>query len=496
MSKAISFHWALTEPARTDARVALVQEGCLLESPLLSGGERTAVEAWMKAARFDGAMSTVAWPLGMTPPVLLVGIGKKKEFHAARWLRAWGAAGRSLAKAASVHRVAFAWPVGASFPMEISELAGLAADGLLSGSYRFEDYKTEKKGRTFVFEWVGPALASKAVHEAVRRSQLAGETLRALRDLANQPANELGPMDLAAVAKKWARESGLSCRVWDQKALEKEKCGSLLAVAKGSRRPGCLIRLAHAGHRGGGLKPLVVVGKAVMFDTGGISLKPGKNMEWMKYDKSGGMAALGAVLLAAKLKLPRPVIAYIPAVENMPGGHATRPGDIVRARNGTTIEVLNTDAEGRLILADALSFAAEEKPAAIVDIATLTGAVLMSLGHEATAVMGNDDRLVLDLMLSGEATGERLWQLPLWPEYSEMLKGQFGDLKNMGDGTAGTIAGGAFLKEFVPEDIPWAHLDIAGTAYLESAQPHGLPGATLVCARLLADWAARSYPGK
>ena len=230
-----------------------------------------------------------------------------------------------------------------------------------------------------------------------------------------------------------------------------------------------------------------------MFDTGGISLKPPKNMDWMKYDKSGGMAALAAVLLAARLRLPRPVVAYIPTVENMPGGGAARPGDIVTARNGKTIELLNTDAEGRMILADALSFAAAEKPAAIVDIATLTGAVIIALGHEATAVMGNDDRLVLELMLSGEATGERLWQLPLWTEYDEMLKGRFADLKNIGDGSAGTIAGGAFLKQFVPGNIPWAHLDIAGTAWLEEDKPQGASGATLVPARLLADWCARAH---
>ena len=261
-------------------------------------------------------------------------------------------------------------------------------------------------------------------------------------------------------------------------------------MARGSRRPGCLIRVAHAGRRG--RKPLVVVGKAVTFDSGGISLKPGKNMEWMKYDKSGGLVALATVLLAARLKLPRPVVAYVPAVENMPGGNATRPGDVVTARNGKTIEILNTDAEGRLILADALSFAAEEKPAAIVDVATLTGAVIVALGHEATAVLGTDDRLTTELMLAGEAVGERLWPLPLWPEYDEMLQGQFADLKNVGDGSAGTIAGGAFLKQFAPAGVPWAHLDVAGTAWLETEQAHGAPGATLACARLLAEWAAHS----
>jgi leucyl aminopeptidase len=493
MSEAIQFKWGSARRAHPDARVALVQEGKLLGSPSLSVPERQALEVWMKMSKFDGAMATTAWPTGAEPPVLLVGIGKKKEFHAARWLRAWAAAGRALAKAATVQRAAFEWPA-VTFPMETAELAGLATEGLLQGVYSFEVFKTKKTGRSFSFEWIGAALAAKAVRQAVAGAETTGGTIRELRELANLPANELTPMGLAARVRKLARGTGLSFRVWDMAALEKQKCGALLAVAKGSHRPGCLIRLAYAGTRGG--KPLVVVGKAVTFDTGGISLKPPKNMEWMKYDKSGGMAALGVVLLAARRKLPRPVVAYIPAVENMPGGGATRPGDIVTARNGKTIEILNTDAEGRLILADALSFAVAEKPAAIVDIATLTGAVIIALGHEATAVLGNDDRLVLDLMLSGEATGERLWQLPLWPEYDEMIKGQFADLKNIGDGTAGTIAGGAFLKQFVPDDIPWAHLDIAGTAWLESEQPHGAPGATLACARLLADWAARAHEGK
>ncbi len=496
MSRAMTFSWSKERSARGDARLALVQDGRLLGSPSWSAAEKRALEAWMKAAEFDGAAAATAWPAGMGNPVLLVGLGPQKDFHAARWWRAWAAAARALAKAAPVKRVSFEWPPEATFPMELDELAGLAAEGLGFGAYAFDTYKTKKTAGPLTLEWIGPVLSAKAVRESVRRAEIAGETLRELRDLANQPANELSPLKLAARAKKLAREAGLSCRVWNQSALEKEKCGALLAVAKGSRHPGCLIRLAHAGRRGSGLRPLVVVGKAVTFDSGGISLKPGKNMEWMKYDKSGGMAALGAVLLAARWKLPRPVIAYIPAVENMPGGAAARPGDIVTARNGKTIEILNTDAEGRLILADALTFAAEEKPAAIVDIATLTGAVIVALGHEVTGVMSNDDRLLLELMLSGEATGERLWSLPLWPEYDEMLKGQFADLKNIGDGTAGTIAGGAFLKQFVPDGIPWAHLDIAGTAWLESEQPHGAPGATLVCARLLADWAARSHKGK
>ena len=489
MKSRLRFAWG-AGPAQ--ARVALVQGGRLLAPPAWPIGERRALAAWLAAAKFEGAPATTAWPPGVANPVLLVGIGTPREFHAARWRRAWAAAGRAVATADAVASAALARKEKTDFPMAPAELAELAAAGLAAGAYAFEDFKSKKRARGFEFRWLGATLATPAVRAAVRRSAIAGETLAAVRDLANRPANELGPMELAAHAKRLARQAGLPCRVWDMAALKRERCGALLAVAQGSRRPGCLIRLAYAGRRGSRRKPLVVVGKAVTFDSGGISLKPPKHMDWMKFDKSGGMTALAAVLLAARLKLDRPVIAYVPAAENMPGGGAARPGDIVTARNGKTIEILNTDAEGRLILADALSFAAEEKPAAIVDVATLTGAVIIALGHEATAVLGNDDALVTELMLAGEAVGERLWPLPLWPEYDEMLKGQFGDLKNVGDGSAGTIAGAAFLKQFVPADVPWAHLDVAGTAWLEKDESYGVPGATLAGARLLAAWAARS----
>ena len=492
MTEPMRFAW--TAPAaRPAARLILVQDGRALVPPALPPADRRALAAWLPASRFEGGAGEIAWPQGFSGPVLLAGLGPKKEFHAARWFRAWAAAGRALAQAPALGRVSFEWPEKPDFPMETAALAGLAAAGLLAGAYVFEAYKSKKSSHPCLFVWTGRALATPAVRAAVRQAEMAGAVLNEVRDLANLPANDLGPLELAARVRTLARRTGVACRVWNTAALRREKCGALLAVAQGSRRPGCLIRLAYPGRRGTRAKPLVLVGKAVMFDTGGISLKPPKNMEWMKYDKSGGMAALATVLLAARLKLPRPVVAYIPAVENMPGGGAARPGDIVTARNGQTIELLNTDAEGRMILADALSFAAEENPAAIVDIATLTGAVIIALGHEATAVMGNDDRLVLDLMLSGEATGERLWPLPLWNEYDEMLKGRFADLKNIGDGSAGTIAGGAFLKQFVPAHIPWAHLDIAGTAWLEEDKPHGVSGATLVPARLLADWCARAH---
>ena len=490
MSKTIRFAWRATAPAGKDPQILLVQDGHILYPAHWTAAARRGVDAWRKSAKFEGAVGELAWPPGLNQSLILAGIGQPKDFHAARWLRVWAAIGQQLFKARAVARAACAWPKKVWPEQELAELAGLAAEGLLQGAYSFDACKSKVRARNILFTWHGELAASKTARAAVRRAEIIGATLNEVRAIANLPANQLGPRDVARHAQQMARAAGLHYRRWDPAALEKEKCGAFLAVAQGSQQPGCLIRLAHPGTRG--LKPLVIVGKAVTFDTGGISLKPPKGMEWMKFDKSGGMAALAAVLLAARLKLPRPVIAYIPAIENMPGGGAARPGDIVTARNGKTVEILNTDAEGRLILADALTFAADEKPAAIVDIATLTGAVIIALGHEATAVMGTSDRLVMELMLAGETTGERLWQLPLWAEYDELLKGKFADWQNIGDGSAGTITGGAFLRQFVPDEIPWAHLDIAGTAWLETEKPFGGPGATLVPARLLAEWAAQT----
>ena len=263
MNKAIRFQWA-PRPSRPDAQVVLVQEGRLLAPPSLPQADRLALENWIGTTKFKGKVGAAAWPQGLPSTVLAVGIGKKKDFHAARWLRAWAAAGRALERAAVVRRASFEWPASASFPLETPELAGLAAEGLLAGEYAFEAFRTRKKEHSFAFEFAGAALASKAARAAVRRAEQVGETLREVRDLANLPANALGPMELAAGARKLARAAGLSCTVRDQAALKKEKCGALLAVAQGSRRPGCLIRLAHAGRRG--LKPLVVVGKAVTFE--------------------------------------------------------------------------------------------------------------------------------------------------------------------------------------------------------------------------------------
>ena len=484
------------EPAAGTVRVLPVWNGEVWGADGLPAADAAALSAWLRKHGCKGEAGTATWPTGVSVPLLLAGVGESGNFQTARWFRGWAAAGKALveAKAGSARvedSVFDRLPDGAP---ERATLARLMAEGLGTGGYRFmalRDREDKEENKPIAVELAGEDFSAPDVRRAVERGLLAADTVNEIRDAANLPANRFGPAELAAFARKLAASvPGLSCKVYDEKALRREKAGALLAVGQGSARPPCLVRLEYKPAKAArGAKPVALVGKAILFDAGGICLKPAKGMEWMQYDKCGGMAVLAAVVLAARLKLPRPVVAWVPAAENLPGGGAQRPGDIVTSRSGRTVEVLNTDAEGRLILADALDFAAEEKPAAIVDAATLTGAVVVALGREASGVMGNDSTLLDALDAASAASGERIWRFPMWEEYEKPLRGTFGDLRNMGaPGAAGTIAGGMFLKQFVPEDIPWAHLDIAGTAWNETATAWGAPGATLAGARLLAAW--------
>ncbi len=450
------------------------------------------IRDWRARHHFTGRLNQVvvisSWESLPARAIVLAGLGKKKDFNIARFRQAAAAAARTLRK----HRLStLAFSLRApGLPLAPELLAGHLAAALPYGHYAFTRYLSddedgpERRMPDLVFTDAprSPGLARRLADEVA-----AGEALREVRDLANLPANEAPPAALADAARALGRKYKVSCRALDKAALQRKGCRALLAVGRGSRHEPRLIILRYGGTNSK-LKPVVLVGKTVTFDTGGISIKSGKGMEWMKYDKCGGMAVLAAVLMAARLRLPRPVIGLLPAAENMPGGDATRPGDIVRAYSGKTIEILNTDAEGRLLLADALSLAAEYKPAAIVDLATLTGASIVALGYVLSAVMGNNGNLVDRLIEAGEASGERLWPLPLLPEYDEDIKGAFSDLKNIGDRGAGTIIGGTFLRHFVPESIPWAHLDIANTAYEESAKPYAPAGPTMFGARLLVEW--------
>ncbi|MCC7270776.1 MAG: leucyl aminopeptidase, partial [Rhodocyclaceae bacterium] len=284
------------------------------------------------------------------------------------------------------------------------------------------------------------------------------------RELGNLPANICTPSYLAQQARKLAKEFGLKCEVLDRARMERLGMGSLLSVARGSHQPPRFIVLQYQGGKAG-TKPVVLVGKGITFDTGGISLKPGAEMDEMKYDMSGAASVLGTFRALAAMKLPLNVVGLIPTTENMPGGAATRPGDIVTSMSGQTIEILNTDAEGRLILCDALTYAERFDPECVVDVATLTGACVIALGAVASGLLANDDGLAAELLEAGQASGDRAWQLPLWDDYQEMLKSNFADIPNIsGSRAAGTITGACFLARFTKQ-YRWAHLDIAGTAW-------------------------------
>ena len=439
----------------------------------------------IKTSAFKGeAGQTALFPMDGIQAIVS-GIGPSKDFHAGLLEQASGAAVRA-GRAAGLNSFVLSSTIKLKDISE-ADYQLLAGRGACWGTYNFSTFKTghkKKPNSTLIF-------AGKVKDRAaIKNAEAQGASLLSTADLANLPGNEAPPSKIADWAKKMAKENGLSCQVLGKADLSKKGCGAILSVAEGSAQDAKMIILKHAG-TDKKAKPIVLVGKTVTFDSGGISLKPGKGMGWMRYDKCGGMAVLTAMQMIARMNVKVPVVGILGAAENMPGSKATRPGDIIKAYNGKTIEVLNTDAEGRLVLADALGLAADLKPAAIVDLATLTGAVIVALGSSAAAVLGNDNHLIGSLISAGATAGERLWQLPLYKDYSNEMKSDFADLSNLGkSGGAGTATAAAFLQEFIPEDIPWAHLDIAGTAWHESAKPHQAPGATLFGARLLAQWIA------
>ena len=445
------------------------------------------VSEFVKHSGFKGqAGQTAAFPTAgkiAAKQVIATGIGETKDFHNGLLEQAAAAAIRT-GQAAGLK--SFAMVSNAKIKgVSEADYQLLAGRGAYWGSYGYSKYKTtEKKKAALALTFAG-AVKDRS---AIKNAEAQGAALLSTADVANDPGSDATPENIAKWAKKMAKENGLSCQVLGDAELAKKGCGGILAVSQGSAKGARMIILKHAGTNKKA-KPIVLVGKTVTFDSGGISLKPGRGMGWMRYDKCGGMAVLTAMQMIARMKVDTPVIGILGAAENMPGADAIRPGDIITAYKGKTIEVLNTDAEGRLVLVDAIGMAIDLKPAAIVDLATLTGAVIMALGSAAAAVLGNDESLVQKLIKSGATAGERLWQLPLYKEYTDDMKSDFADISNISKSNgAGTATAAAFLQEFVPEDIPWAHIDIAGTAWLESGKPYQAPGATLFGARLLAQW--------
>jgi len=339
---------------------------------------------------------------------------------------------------------------------------------IAQADYFFDRYKSRKTRRMSHAQAAviaPPSIEARSLAAVARDAEVLVEPIGWARDLGNTPGNDLGPADFAREARRMGRRHGLRISVLGKREIQREKMGGLLAVNAGSDRPPVFAIGEYRPQRTRGTA--VLVGKGITFDSGGISIKPAPSMGEMKYDMMGAATVFACAAAAKSLALPVRVVALAPLTENMPGGSATRPGDILRMRAGKTVEVDNTDAEGRLILADALSYAEKFRPDVLLDFATLTGAAIVALGHECAGLMSADDDLAEELLEAGESTGERLWRLPLWDDYRENLKSEWADMKNTGGRAAGTINAGIFLKEFVPAGVPWAHIDIAGVAHFE-----------------------------
>ena len=420
--------------------------------------------------------------------VLLVGAGKSEKFQPAELRKVVGAAVRLL-KSKSVKRIAF----GIDPDYATADYVSAAVEGALLGDYETDRYKTGNDKKS-IDEFLVGAWGGAGADEGtagVSRGRILGEAQNFTRSLVNEPGNLLTPAKMAEAARQMASAFQLECQVLDRAQMEELGMRALLGVAQGSAEPPAFIVIRYKPEKAESAAHLGLVGKGVTFDTGGISIKPADSMEKMKYDMAGGAAMLGAMQAIAQLKPAMAVSAFIPCVENMPGSRAQRPGDIVAAMSGKTIEVINTDAEGRLILADALTYARRQGCTHLVDAATLTGAVSVALGHLNVGLFANDEGMRDRVLRAAKAEGERMWTLPLEDDYKDYLKSAFADLANVGGRYGGAVTAAVFLKEFA-EDTPWVHLDIAGTAWLDENKPFLAKGPTGVAVRTLVrlatDW--------
>jgi leucyl aminopeptidase len=420
--------------------------------------------------------------------VLVAGLGKSGEFDIDK-VRELGAAlgrfmrGKRIARFATIAHGA---GIGGLDP---DACAQALAEGAVLGLYRFDKHK---KADDDAFAVESMAIVENEVtradvlRAAAERGEIIADAVNFARDLTNEPANVLTPTELAARAEKLAQETGLGCKILDRDQVAEMGMNAFLGIARGSSQPPKFIMLTYRG--GGDAKPIGYVGKGITFDTGGISIKPNEGMQEMKGDMSGGGAIIATMGALARLKAKVNVTALVPATENMPGGNAIKPTDVVRAMNGKTIEVTNTDAEGRVILSDALSYAIQLDLSPIVDVATLTGAVSIALGNVAYGVMSSSDALVERIRAASQKAGEKCWQLPMFPEYRELNKSNVADVRNSGARGAGTIAAAFFLREFV-DDRPWAHLDIAGVDFYDAEKGVNVKGGSGIPVRTLINLA-------
>lgn len=461
--------------------------GFLKELDSLTGGQ---IASLIKTEEIKGdageATYLIITPKGKVKAsrLLLVGVGERTDYKLPNVAVLAGTAARFLSK-----KNVKSFALLPRSDEEVGSVASTAMQGVVTSAFELDKYKTADKNNKAIQNFVLCVEGGneKDLKEGLTRGQIVGESMNFTRELSNEPANILPPAELANRAKQMAKEVGLKCEILDEKQMQQMGMGSLLSVSAGSEQPAKLIVLRYEPKKSTAKKGelLALVGKGVTFDTGGISIKPAEGMEAMKYDMTGGGTVIGTMRAIALLKPTIPVIGVVAAVENMPDGKATRPGDVVTAMNGKTIEILNTDAEGRLILADAVAYAEKQGATRIIDMATLTGAVIIALGDINTAVLGNDQDLVDEIIQCGKEVGENFWQLPVGKDYSRAIKSDIADIKNIGPGRkAGTIIGAVFIQEFV-DKAKCAHLDIAGTAWADDVKPHQAKGPTAVAIRTL-----------
>ena len=466
----------------------LVVGAFLNEAPKLSGLDKLDIKRLKEAIsieNFKGKKQEKLFLYGEKNPVriLLYGLGEKKK-ASADLLRHEGANIYKYVNSKGVKSLSI---LVSSFKFNKNDNFQPLIEGVFLGSYSFSEHKSAESNKIITkdLDLIADNVNSNVIKKSISNSKALSESVSLARNLGNEPANLCTPTYLANTAVQIAKAKNMKSKIFDVGEFEKMKLGSFYGVARGAKEPAKFILVEYSGGKKNDA-PVALVGKGLTFDTGGISLKPPAKMDEMKFDMCGSATVLGVMKAVSLLQPKINIIFAIGSTENMPGSDAQRPGDIVTAYNGKTIEVLNTDAEGRLVLADVLSYVNKNyKPKCMIDFATLTGAVIVALGHRATGLMSNDKNLVSEIQKSSQNTGEKVWELPLWNEYSDDIKGNYADIKNIGSGGAGTITAGAFLKEFVGK-TPWCHLDIAGTAW--GVKPKGYNpkfGATGVAVRLI-----------
>ncbi|MGO9481774.1 MAG: leucyl aminopeptidase [Candidatus Kryptoniota bacterium] len=500
---AVEFQEKLFTEVKADALVLLLTKDDLYEkkrgqaNPSLYHGRilsffpqhKAQTEAALKGSDFTGEKGQLLtiYSVGKHRIVLLIGLGEKSQLTNEKLRRA-AAAGIKTARSTKATSVVFAALEPTIEQLSDYETVHSVAEGAMLGAYKFDKYLTQEKEKsriesvTIAFVSVASGIGKKAAHDA----QMLCEAVYLTRDLSNAPPNEVYPEVLANTAAKVAKKYGIRSRILDEKQIRALKMGGLLAVNSGSDKPPRFITLEYKGNSKS-RDWYAIVGKGITFDSGGISIKPASGMSEMKMDMAGAAAVIGTMQALASLKIPVNVVGIAPSTENLPGGSAYKPGDVVTTMSGITIEVDNTDAEGRVILSDGLYYAQRYRPKAIIDLATLTGACVVALGQHATGMFGTSEDTMAQLKEAGEKTYERVWQMPIYEEYEKQIKSDIADVKNVGGRWAGAITAALFLKKFVG-DYPWVHLDIAGTAILEEGTDYSPKGGSGVGVRLLTQF--------